>query len=288
MIKHWDGDKFEQIQRLTGHHGEIWALAISHTGDFIVSASHDKSIRMWRETDEQIFLEEEREKEVEEMYDSTLTATLERDQDAQDDKAEVVGAGKHTADTLTAGERIIEALELGIEDLEVMREWKAIKAKRPNAAPPQRNPLYLALGNISAEQHVLNVVQKVAPAALQDALLVLPFSKVGSLFAFLDIWAGREWNVPLTSRILLFILKIHHRQIIASKTMRPMLDGIRETLRRVLSRQKDEMGFNLAGLRFVAAQVREQGAREYVDEDTWDQQQEDLGSGKKRNFAQIS
>jgi hypothetical protein len=37
------GDKFEQIQRLVGHHGEIWALAMSHTGDFIVSASHDTS-----------------------------------------------------------------------------------------------------------------------------------------------------------------------------------------------------------------------------------------------------
>lgn len=182
----------------------------------------------------------------------------------------------------------MEALELGIEDLELMRQWKVAKAKRPSSARPQRNPVYLALGDVSAEQHVLNVVQKISPAALQDALLVLPFSQVCNLFTFLDIWACREWNVPLTCRVLLFMLKIHHRQIIASKTMRPMLDGIRETLRRVLGRQKDEMGFNLAGLRFIAAQVREQGTREYVDEDTWEQQQQNLASGKKRSFIQIS
>ena len=288
VIKHWDGDKFEQIQRLPGHHGEIWALAMSHSGDFIVSASHDKSIRTWNQTDEQIFLEEEREKELEELYDSNLTSSLEPDQDAEGEKAEAIEAGKQTSDTLMGGEKIIEALELGIEDVELMNEWKAVKAKRPNAAPPQRNPVYLALGNISAEQHVLNVIQKIPPAALQDALLVLPFSKVGDLFTFLDIWASREWNVPLTCRILLFMLKMHHRQIISSKTMRPMLDSIRETLRHVLNRQKDEMGFNLAALRFVASQVREQGTREYVDEDTWEEQQQQKMGGKKRSFVQIS
>lgn len=80
MIKYWDGDKFEQIQRLDGHHGEVWALAVSRTGDFLVSASHDKSIRVWQQTDEQIFLEEEREKELEELYESTLTTSLEHEE----------------------------------------------------------------------------------------------------------------------------------------------------------------------------------------------------------------
>lgn len=88
MIKYWDGDKFEQIQRLDGHHGEIWALAVSKTGEFLVSASHDKSIRVWEQTDEQIFLEEERDKELEELYQSTLTTSLEQDED----KDEEVGA----------------------------------------------------------------------------------------------------------------------------------------------------------------------------------------------------
>ncbi|KAB8271899.1 hypothetical protein BDV30DRAFT_212909 [Aspergillus minisclerotigenes] len=284
VIKYWDGDKFEHIQKLSGHHGEIWALTISHTGEFIVSASHDKSIRIWEQTDEPLFLEEEREKELEEMYDNNLVD----EEDEEGEKAEAVDAGKQTSETLMAGERIMEALDLGMEDLEVVREWRAMKAVQPNIAPPDRNPLYLALGNISAEQHLLNVVQKIPAAALQDALLVLPFSKVPALFTFLNIWADREWNISLTCRVLFFMLKTHHRQIVASKMMRPMLDSIRSTLRRVLARQKDEMGFNLSALQYIGNQVKEQGTKDYVDEEQWEEQQKTTATGKKRQFISIA
>ncbi|OJJ47928.1 hypothetical protein ASPZODRAFT_15373 [Penicilliopsis zonata CBS 506.65] len=289
VIKYWDGDKFELIQKLEAHHGEIWCLAVGHSGEFIASASHDKSIRIWEQTDEQIFLEEEREKELEEMHDKNLLDSLGDDEDGEGEKAEAVDASKQTADTLMAGEKIMEALDLGMEDLQLMQEWKEIKASQPNALPQGRNPLYIALGNISAERHVLKVIQKIPAASLQDALLVLPFSKVTSLFTFLEIWAGREWDVPLTCRVLFFILKTHHRQIIASKMMRPMLDSIRASLRRVLARQQDEMGFNLAALQFISTQVREQGTKDYVDVDTWeDQQQQKMGSGKKRTFVSVA
>ena len=286
LLKYWDGDKFEQIQKLEGHHGEIWALAVSRTGEFVVSASHDKSIRVWKQTDEQIFLEEEREKELEELYESTLTTSLEQD---DDQAGEAVPAGKQTVETLMAGEKIAEALELGIADLALMREWTAAKATQPSLAPPPRNTLYLAFGNIPAEEHVLGVVQKIKAPALQDALLVLPFEKVPAFFTFLDIWAGRGWNMPLTCRVLFFLLKTHHRQIVASKTMRPMLDGIRGHVRGALQRQKDEMGFNLAALRFVGEQVRQRRTREYVDEATWEKEEDGVGKGrKKRGFVDVA
>lgn len=289
VIKYWDGDKFEQIQKLEGHHGEVWALAVSHSGEFVVSASHDKSIRTWQQTDEQVFLEEEREKELEELYENTLTTSLEDDeQNPDEEKAEAVAAGKQTVTTLMAGEKIVEALELGMEDLDIMREWEELKITQPNAAPPARNPLYLALGNVSAERHVLNTIQKIPAAALQDALLVLPFSKLSALFTFLNIWASREWDIPLTCRVLFFMLKTHHRQIVSSRMMRPMLDGIRVTLRRVLARQKDEMGFNLAALRFIGNQVRENERSDYIDEDLWEEEERKRNTGKKRQFVTVA
>lgn len=289
LIKYWDGDKFEQIQKLRGHHGEIWALAVSRTGEFIVSASHDKSIRIWQQTDEQIFLEEEREKELEELYDKTLATSLEYEEENDAEQAEVAAAGKQTSETLMAGERIMEALEIGIVDLQVVREWKQAKASQPKLAPPDRNLTFLAFGNIAAEVHVLNVVQKVKPAALQDALLVLPFDKVTSLFTFLQLWTENRWNVPLTCRILFFMLKAYHSQIVASKTMRPMLDSIRRDLRRALQQQKDEMGFNLAALKFVGTKVRERGTKSYVDEALWEEEEARIEKGrKKRAFIDIA
>jgi U3 small nucleolar RNA-associated protein 12 len=76
MLKYWDGDKvcekyilshlviritnrsgqFENIQKFEGHHGEVWALALSHHGNFVVTGSHDKSIRVWEKLDEPVCL----------------------------------------------------------------------------------------------------------------------------------------------------------------------------------------------------------------------------------------
>ena len=288
VVKYWDGDKFEQIQKLTGHHGEIWAMAVSRVGEFLVSASHDKSIRIWRQTDEQIFLEEEREKELEELYENTLNASLDQDEEEGDQKAEATAAGKQTTETLTAGEKIAEALELGMEDLEIVSEWRVHKASNPNIAPPQRNLTYMAFGNISAEQHVLSVVEKIKASSLQDALLVLTFDKVTALFAFIGIWAERHWNMPLTCRILFFMLKTHYHQIMASKTMRPMLDGIRASLRTALQEQKDEMGLNMAALKFIGAQVKDRGTKEYVDEERWVEEERKGKGRKKRAFVNVA
>lgn len=52
-IKYWDADRFEHILTLEGHKGEVWGLAAAPDGAFVVSASHDRSLRVWVRTDEQ-------------------------------------------------------------------------------------------------------------------------------------------------------------------------------------------------------------------------------------------
>jgi U3 small nucleolar RNA-associated protein 12 len=251
-----------------------------------VSAAHDKSIRVWDETEEQIFLEEEREKEIEELYESTLTGSLEKDPDAADENGEVGAASKQTTETLMAGERIAEALDMGMADLNLLKEYEEAKLVDPNAPRPQRNPVFLALGNISAEVHLMNVLQRIKASALHDALLVLPFASVPILFTFLNIFALRSMNIPLTCRILFFMLKTHHKQIVASRTMKAMLDSIRSNLRATLRRQKTEMGVNLAALKVVSMQIREQSVKDYVDEN-WEEENEER-SAKKRTFVHVA
>lgn len=67
--------QYQQLLSLPGHHGEIWyrhcvglspllsalmgairSLAIGTMGDFVVTASHDRSIRVWERTDQQASL----------------------------------------------------------------------------------------------------------------------------------------------------------------------------------------------------------------------------------------
>lgn len=58
---------------MEGHHSEVLSLSISKHGHFLVSSSQDQSIRIWNRTEEQVFVEEERDREMEEMLDKSLT-----------------------------------------------------------------------------------------------------------------------------------------------------------------------------------------------------------------------
>ncbi|KAF2675016.1 WD40 repeat-like protein [Microthyrium microscopicum] len=283
-VKTWDGDKFEQVQKLSGHHSEIWALAVSRTGDFFVTASHDKSIRIWNLTDEPIFLEEEREREMEELYESTLTTSLDNDDmDGNADEDAAVAASKQTVATLTAGEKIMEALELGMEDLATVQAWERQKAVNPKMAPPQRDPLFMALGFISAERHVLNTFAKIPAAQLQDALLVLPFSVLPALLTFISIWVTKQRDVTLVCRVLFFMIKTHQKQIVTSRELKASLETIRRELRATLGEVKDVLGFNLAALKCIEDRAREKGISTLEDVEADDV----ASSGKKRAFVDI-
>ena len=90
---------------------------------------------------------------------------------------EATAVTKQTTETLMAGERIMEALELA-------------DTARAEPADAPSHPILAAL-NQGPEEYVLGVVQKISSTALHDALLVLPFGKVLSLMVYLDEWAKR-------------------------------------------------------------------------------------------------
>lgn len=269
-IKYWDGDKFVNIQTLTGHHGEIWALAVANNGEFIVSASHDKSVRVWERTDEPLFIEEEKEKEMEELYESNLlqeNEALEADGDVDmEDQGAVAKAGVQTMDTLKAGERLIEALEIGASDLDEIAAYEQRRKADPNMAAPVRNVI-LATLNISAERYVLNVLEKIKPSHLEDALLVLPFDKAVSLFRFMELWAANSWNMPLVCKVLAYTVQVHHKQIVASKNvLRQTIQNLRLNLRKALEDQKDRVGYNMAGIKYIKQTWDYSHKKEFLDE----------------------
>jgi U3 small nucleolar RNA-associated protein 12 len=304
LLKTWDATKFEHIQRLRGHHGEIWALAVSRTGEFVVTASHDKSVRIWRQSDEPLFLEEERERELEETYDRNLTTSLEKDQSDEyavldangqnGDATAVVSASKQTPATLTAGEKITEALALATEDLAIVRAHEGRLASLPKdtpLAPPQRHPL-LSMRNISAEKHLLSVFAAIPAPQLHDALLLLSASLLPDLFVFVQIWLQREMNVPLACRIFFFLLKTHQAGIVAGDAkMRGQLEAIQKVMRKVLEEQKTRLGWNGAACRVLGERVMA-GSGLYIEDEEVKKgdagKAEKKGKGKKRAFVNVA
>jgi len=51
----------------TEHHGEVWNIALSSIGDQLFSVSADKSIRVYKQTNDQLFIDENKEKEAENL-----------------------------------------------------------------------------------------------------------------------------------------------------------------------------------------------------------------------------
>jgi U3 small nucleolar RNA-associated protein 12 len=103
---------------------------------------------------------------------------------------------KSTTETLMAGERIIEALEISEVDRSAKKAYEEEIKRLPQelakrVPPPSRNPIFSMYQNCQAEEYVLKVVRSIPPASLQDALLVLPFGKVIQLIEHLDYWAQR-------------------------------------------------------------------------------------------------
>lgn len=176
------------------------------SGKVLVTGSHDKSIRIWENTEEPLFLEEEREKEMEKLYEGDIADDLNREDG-------IIGSGvdgalaengiqmestmvqKHTMETLMAGEKIMEAVDLADGELEAARKYAEALEKLPlsergKVGPPNRNPVLTAL-DLTPEEYLLRTVEKIHASALYDALLVLPFSKVMGLLHYMDIWATK-------------------------------------------------------------------------------------------------
>lgn len=158
-------------------------------------------------------MEEEREHELEKLYEAGVAESMNREDvpigsGAEDGpltttQSEVTPVSKQTTETLMAGERVIEALDLADNERATFREYNEAMAKLAQddplrLQPPLRNPI-LAASDLDPEAYVLRTIEKVQSAALHDALLVLPFGKIVSLMYYLTNWAQnvrifpKEW-----------------------------------------------------------------------------------------------
>ena len=65
-------------------------------------------------------------------------------------------------------------------------------------------------------------------SALEECLLVMPFSQVTCLLHLLDIWLGNGWEVELCCRCLFFLLRVHHHQLVTNSTLLPIIDSLKQ------------------------------------------------------------
>lgn len=283
LLKYWDGDKFECIQKLSAHQSEIWSIAISTDGSFVVSTSHDHSIRIWEETDDQVFIEEEKEKEMDELYEGTLLASLEgedepkKDDDEEEDKDEATGVNQQTLETLKAGEVLLEALEIGGKDMEDEEEYqtaykKWLKTKTGEQPIKPSKHILIQSKNVSGSEYVLDRLLAIKPAQLEDALLVLPFSFVLKFFKVIERWTRSNkvlrQHTSIICKVLFFLIKsnLYELNSMKDESIKKLITSVRSQLRAELKQSTNELGFNIQGLKVLQTQWNLTHNAEFIDE----------------------
>lgn len=212
QIKFWDADKFQLITTIKAHFAEIWCLAMSPRGDILASGSHDRSVRIWRRTEEHIYLEEERQKELDDLLDAN-------EQEAAPAAGESVLAGedsaavaKQTKQVLDAADRITEALDLCAQFPE-----------KPTAIQAA-----MLLG-LSPNAYFRQAVKQIRSSELEPALMQLSFDYVLALLERIDKIMAESLTAEaeLLSRIVLFVVKIHHGRLTTTGSALPLLRSLR-------------------------------------------------------------
>ncbi|KAF1314370.1 Wd repeat-containing protein 3, partial [Globisporangium splendens] len=282
-ICYWDGDHFERILKIDQQHfGAIWGVAVSSDGSFVVSCSEDRSIVKYIRTEDQVFIEEEREKEMEQMFEDELNnannkaPALGKEKSEGDDddvQGTSASAAKRTIESVKAGESLMEAIELADSELEAIVAYEKLKAKKikeaekisagragktgakpvePALAP--RTPNILLLG-YSPLKYVLNTLRRIRPHEMEEALIVLPFEYVEKLIHLLLKVISSHLEVEFCCNVLLHLLKLHHTAICNRKSLFNELELLWQRLRQQLVEKKNRIGFNLAGMKYLKRQI---------------------------------
>ena len=226
-VRYWDGDRFEQILLLTGHFAEVNCLAVGRTGAFILSASMDRQVRVWERTKDMVFLDEEKERALEDIFDKADgskgddqgTATIMRKRPDEDmdmqiedmEQPQSEAAVKRSILSIASGDRIMEALETADQELKECQRFNRTQLEKGNEAL-KRSPNPLLLG-MEPHNFVLWVLRSVDSAELEQSLMVLPLRYIERLLYYLIVLLKNNIGVEICSRTAIFIIKVHQNQV---------------------------------------------------------------------------
>jgi len=290
---------------LKGHHAEVWGLSVSSIGDFLVTSSNDRSLRIWQQTQEQLFLEEERENRLEALFDEGAVVEEKRigmieGSGIEPERESTAVAGKDTKPgkaSLMAGEKIIEAIEIAEQENkrwaayyravkrrklkreELTQEKTSDRSKSDDLASMfnsnkeslqkeiRRPALNILLRGTDSEGYVLRTLKSIRGPQLEQAMMLLPFGIATKLIHYLGNFIEKTTDTELCMRCLLFMLTIHQDTIVANQLLIEPLNKLRKTARHKLMKHKDEMGYNLAGLKLLKQIIKSEKNANFFDEE---------------------
>lgn len=252
-LKLWDCDSYELITALKGHTSEILALTLSQDAAFIVTAGSDRQMRFWRRSNEQLFLSEERAKEMEDTFEKEV----ERD-DLDGGSGQVVALrpSRRTVESVRTTERLMEILDEAVA--EANGDATSLSGQHPCV-------------------RVVRYVNTMTASNIYEVLLCLPFSHAMHLLKFLlqffkavsslpgaggdkEGEAARAISAAATletpCQAALITAYVHHSELAMTARSRTLLLEMRLQMRSLLQAEKDRIGLNTAGFSHLQRVLR--------------------------------
>ena len=266
-IKMWDADTFEKITTLEGHYGEIWSMAIAPNGKYMVTVSHDKSIRFWEKTNEPLILEEEKELENEKEFNKEFeshTIVPGESITTSNSEQESGRAQKKTIDTVRSIERLIESIDIYLEEIEKLNHYqqqlkqyenRTKKDDNDGKKPPTRescNPNMMIYQTECPYRFMLEILKRIPSNEIEETLLQLPFYYIQKLLEILSKLLERRWEIELISRCCCYLIRVNFGQIQSSSstTMITLIDQIRIQMQQALESIEELAAVNNVGLKY--------------------------------------
>eukprot|EP01065_Artemidia_motanka_P037045 TRINITY_DN4520_c0_g1_i1.p1 TRINITY_DN4520_c0_g1~~TRINITY_DN4520_c0_g1_i1.p1 ORF type:complete len:905 (+),score=267.01 TRINITY_DN4520_c0_g1_i1:118-2832(+) len=244
LVKAWDGDHFNLIQTLKGHHGAVWSLELSKEGGVLITCGADRSIRSWVRTEQQVFPEEEREREAQEAADKEAAAT----HAALDVPSHEVGiAGQRTSVHMRTSEGLMDCLDVVAAELDRMSEG--------GAAAAVQHPL---LGTRTPLEALAAAVEGIKGHEMRYTLSGLPSVHCHRLLGYsVELLQQRLVRTESVAKVCMFVCRQHAAQIASDPELRATVMRLREALASALQAEVNLHGFNLAGLETLQHTLQE-------------------------------
>ncbi|KAF7458277.1 WD40 repeat-containing protein [Cryptosporidium felis] len=199
-LKLWDTDKGELITILhqKSTYGQVPAvsLALTFDGDRIICGFLDRTIRVWFRTDQQLFLEEEREKEQEERLEREILQGNTREY------TETVASGsvsvmsrptRKTFESLKSTEKLIEVIDIAYNyHVDLMKHFSAVNElkkeskSRGSVSLPPPPPAPLEVGENSIQEYILSSIQRISTNMLSEVVWSLPLLYAEKLLVLIE------------------------------------------------------------------------------------------------------
>lgn len=296
-IKYYDGDTYDEVQVFEQSFGNIWGLALSYIGDLVVSVSADSSIRVFRQTKQQLFIEEEREKRMEKMMldqgdlDLPMLRPPALDQFSKDKvmKIESESALKGSLESIKYGEDLMQAINQAEEfrlecenyqiDLEKYEETLKTNKKLAKAMekPSKPKPDYAFEGR-NIFQHVLHHLKSIRRSELENSLKFVNFTAVKKMMLYIEYFIRNEVEIELVTKVLIYFIRGYQTQITGCEEMKLLMTSIYYHLSRALKHFKEKIGINISAIKLLVHQLQ------FLDDKIFENQQNELMDGAKNDI----